>query len=396
VVRVCLVAPYMPPEYAGGGAQAITMASVLPSSKVKAIGIAGTHMKASKVVYALRVNGVQTLRVYRPRDCNVMEALSYVFRMYYLLFHLRRAYDVIHFVGVDFYPHVLYPLVFILRKRCVAKVALMGTDDPLTLQSSPLGCLKVSILKRMDAIVALTDEIEESLLAVGIRKRIVRIANGVDSMRFCPATRTEAEAARNQLGLRSSNVIAYLGIVSYRKGIDLLIDAVDELHSEGLDFVLIVTGPCDKNQNPLVDEELTRKLMAPERAEYVTVTGLIDDPSIVYKAATVFVLPSQREGMSNALLEAMSSGLASVVRTGRWLKGIGQDGLHYLSFEDGSNQSLSQRIRELLKDSELRACIGQGARALILQKFSIGAVSEEYTRLYERLAGLGSRLSAHC
>ena len=94
-----------------------------------------------------------------------------------------------------------------------------------------------------------------------------------------------------------------------------------------------------------------------------------------YKASDIFVLPSLREGLPNALLEAMSTALPCVSSD---LKGVTDylisDKKEGLIFAPGDVESLCKAIYALLNDRNMAKELGRNAREKILDKFSIDKV----------------------
>jgi glycosyltransferase involved in cell wall biosynthesis len=93
----------------------------------------------------------------------------------------------------------------------------------------------------------------------------------------------------------------------HQKGVDLLLNAFAQIAGELDGWTLEVVG-----DGPL-SVELRAQAEALRISDRVTFHGHVPDPIAVMQRCRVFVLPSRFEGMPNALLEAMASGLAPIV-----------------------------------------------------------------------------------
>jgi glycosyltransferase involved in cell wall biosynthesis len=111
-----------------------------------------------------------------------------------------------------------------------------------------------------------------------------------------------------------------------------------------------------------------------------------DVPSYL-QASDVFVLPSRREGLPNALLEAMAAGLpciaADLPGITRWLLEDGESGW---LVPPGDVEALERALVTLLEDRERAAQLGARARRRVEALCSIDAVAAAYLDIYTRLA----------
>jgi glycosyltransferase involved in cell wall biosynthesis len=131
---------------------------------------------------------------------------------------------------------------------------------------------------------------------------VVMIPNGVDTERFQPGSKSEARTA---LGLSAREfVVLYTGGLVMHKGVDTLLKAfardIGELGNARL--VYVGAGPEAQSLETMAGALGVRRQVT--LAGYRPVQELPD----WYQACDVFVLPSQSEGLSISLLEAMASG----------------------------------------------------------------------------------------
>jgi glycosyltransferase involved in cell wall biosynthesis len=103
-------------------------------------------------------------------------------------------------------------------------------------------------------------------------------------------------------------------------------------------------------------------------------------------AADIFVLPSSREGMSNALLEAMASGLAIVASDIPEITGSQitprREGL---LTPPGDEDAILQALQELVINIHLRCSLGKAARQRIEREFTYNVIDEQYIQVYKQV-----------
>jgi glycosyltransferase involved in cell wall biosynthesis len=120
----------------------------------------------------------------------------------------------------------------------------------------------------------------------------------------------------------------------------------------------------------------------PDGIEHVTVRGWTDHPELLYRAADIFVQPSYVEGMSNALLEAMASGLPVVAtRVGAAPQMI-DDGISGLLVPPADSHALADGLSRLLGDADLRRSMGRKASDKVHSRYSIATVADQIEARY--------------
>jgi glycosyltransferase involved in cell wall biosynthesis len=201
-----------------------------------------------------------------------------------------------------------------------------------------------------------------------LHARLVVVPNGVP---VAPPVGPEQRAqARRVLGLGESEVgVLFVGQLEERKDPLGAIRAVESARREGAELVLLIAGG-----GPLEQE------VAAEAGPGVRPLKFREDLTDLYAGADLFLLPSHREGMSFALLEAMAHGLAPVVADGTGnAETVGNAGV---VFPAGDLTTMSVRLTELANDADARARLGAAASERIrtdlgLERFLSGT-KEQY------------------
>jgi glycosyltransferase involved in cell wall biosynthesis len=182
------------------------------------------------------------------------------------------------------------------------------------------------------------------------------IPNGIDPpARFYDSDRA---ALRRELAVDASTVLGvFVGQLEAHKAPLLAAHAAVRARAAGAPFVLAVLG--DGPQMP--DLEALP-------GDAIRVLGYRSDVARILAAADVFVQPSEREGMSFALLEAMTHSLPIVAADGAGApEAIGDAGL---LFPTGDETALVTVLNKLTGDPCLRASLGNAARARVQKRFS--------------------------
>ena len=201
---------------------------------------------------------------------------------------------------------------------------------------------------------------------------LVTIPNGVDTHSFVPVANTPG---------RPCTMICVARLIE-RKGQHHLLQAFAKLRAanpEPMALIFVGTGDAEPQLRALA-----AKLQV---AEAVTFKGFVPRERMppVYHAADVFVLPSQHEGMSIALLEAMASGLPVVVTDTGGTAELVSQGANGEIVPWADVPMLTAALQRLLKDAEYRMRMGEESRRRALA-FGWPALAARYLELCARVA----------
>ncbi len=227
--------------------------------------------------------------------------------------------------------------------------------------------------------VAISPAVRACLVAGGVPEAMLRtIPSAVDDALVLPAT--DAAARRDEVRREldcgpDEDVLLTLASLVPRKGIDVLLEAVDALDEPAPPFRLWIAGDGPERAR------LEERARASRHAARIAFLGRRDDAARLLGACDVFVLPSRREGLGVAALEALAAGRAVVAtRVG----GLGEVIEHErcgLLVEPEDVGGLAEALGRVLADVELRNRLAAAGP----ERVAAGHLASQMTAAYEAL-----------
>jgi glycosyltransferase involved in cell wall biosynthesis len=202
---------------------------------------------------------------------------------------------------------------------------------------------------------------------------IATIPNGVDWARSYDESELSADV--NEIAVKRPYIL-FLGRISWKKGLDRLIEAVALLKRGEL----LIVGPDDEKLVPRL-AQLARDLQIPERVRFLPRTVVGADKGHLYASAQVFVLPSQSENFGNTVLEAMQSGIPVITTPEVGAAQIVEHARAGLVV-GGDPESLARGIQLLAEDVPLARSMGKAAIRHVRENYSWGRVAVQMEELY--------------
>lgn len=305
----------------------------------------------------------------------------YDLRTLYDLFKLyrRERPDLVHQVALK---PVLYGSTAAWLAGVPAIVNALGGMGFLFIANSPTakilrGAVQVLfrlLMNRRNSRMILQNPDDMNLLADAAKVRRDRLVlirgSGVDTDDYKPGSPAEGPP----IAVCASRML-------HDKGIVELVEAARLLRNRGVAIRIRLVGPTDDNPASISEEVLTR--WAAEGA--VEVVGPSDDVAGEYARASIAVLPSYREGLPKALLEAAAAGLPMVATDVPGCREICRDGETGLLVPVKTVAPLADALERLATDAELRSRLGMNARRAVEQEFAEPIIVGQTLDLYRRL-----------
>ncbi|MBZ8178505.1 hormogonium polysaccharide biosynthesis glycosyltransferase HpsP [Oscillatoria salina] len=263
----------------------------------------------------------------------------------------------------------------------------LGTLDPADLQKKrQLKQIYGQLLEKPNlanaAAVHFTSEQERQISErFGAQTRDLVIPLGVE----LPPNLPELGTTRKQLGIAAEKpLILYMSRLDPKKGLDLLIPALERLLREGVDFHFVLAG--GNPQNPDYERKIREQIKASQLANWTTITGFVTGEKKLglLQDADLFVLPSYYENFGIAVAEAMAAATPVVI----------SDQVHIWQEVQEAEagwvtkcniDSLTKTIKSAIEEVDSRQERGMKAKKLVIEKYSWDAIARQTIVAYKQI-----------
>ena len=210
------------------------------------------------------------------------------------------------------------------------------------------------------------------------KSKIKVIMNGVDTERF--QVDGQNKSVRKKFGIRKDEIIVgTVGRLVPVKNQTLLIHAFGEVSKSCSTCKLVLVG------DGLLKEELSLLAFSLGISDKVIFLGQRYDIPNILKVLDIFVLSSISEGMSNTILEAMSSGLPVIATHVGGNPEIVKNNETGILVASDNKEAMTSAIISMIEDPQKRKKMGRCGRKLAKDKFSLRAMVNNYETLYQKL-----------
>lgn len=324
-------------------------------------------------------------QIVRPKTLGTGKMRTLTFMLFGLikLYQMRHQYKILH-AHLAFGPAFVAVLLgHFLGKRVIVKLGGSNAIGDVNVSLNTWrGRLRLAAIRKWaDVVVVLTDVMREEALSVGIPKERVRLFNnGIEASAY-NFDQYAKEKARGLLGLTEKTVLLFVGRLDPVKSLSTVLDAMAiALKScPSLHFTVVGDGP---EKTHLEDQAQALGIK-----KNVTFTGNQKNIRHYLQAADIFVLPSFTEGISNALLEAMSAGLACMATPVGGSNEVLEQGAYGKMVPVADVQAWAEALVELGNDASQRSRLGELAKQRILNDYDFNVVGAHYLSLYAELLG---------
>jgi glycosyltransferase involved in cell wall biosynthesis len=232
-------------------------------------------------------------------------------------------------------------------------------------------------IRKVSRFVALSNSSREILLAYGIKE---------DKIEIIPVDIPEEFGGQKLSEPKAQNIL-FIGWLQKRKGLMILLDAMDKVWKEfpgaGLKIITQEVKWEDGYKKLVAD-----KLKTIDSSRYEYISGQVSRPEIKksLEESAVVVIPEQWENMSPLLvIEAMFMSKAIVASDIGGIPEFIEDGATGLLFKFNDPQMLAEKIKVLLKNAAVARELGENARGKISELLKVSAPHIKMMELYRKL-----------
>lgn len=267
--------------------------------------------------------------------------------------------------------------------RTVAKVSGAAEFEGGMLDPALRGRVKHRLLnagaRRLDAFQCISRHTVQMMLDAGYpRERLHLLPNAVDVGRFVPADPAEPSRLR----------VVFVGRHVRVKALDVLLHAWSRVRVPAhARLVLAGDGPERAGL-----QRLAQELGIAAQVEFA---GVVHDVPGLLAGAAMYVQASRREGLPNAVLEAMAAGLPVVATRISGHEDVVSHEQTGLLVDAEDAQALADAMQQLIDDPDRRARMGEQARVMVRAAYDVPAVLQRLCRLYEAESGNQSEKRDH-
>jgi glycosyltransferase involved in cell wall biosynthesis len=260
-----------------------------------------------------------------------------------------------------------------------------GVFDPARLKfrslkkTAYLRALELPMLRRASLLVALTLAEADSYARLGLQVPCRVIPNGIDASRYRDAP---GGATLDRFGLAAADVVVlFLGRIHPIKGADRLLEAFVKVHARCPSAKLVLAGPdefeLERNFRATAEAAgLSGRVIFPGMVEGETKTDLL-------ARADLFVLPSDAEGFSMAILEALASSTAVLISPGCHFPEVEDAGAGRVVEADAT--TLAAALEDLVADRGRLQRMGQAGRRLVMNRYVWSHITTQIETAYADL-----------
>lgn len=327
--------------------------------------------------------------------------LGFIARLALVLFLEIKKYDIVVISGMKTIPIAAVPVCRLLRKKCVIRIeSPFEMVEPISAESLDMmhgigGRFMNGVVKRMqravlrhaDCVIAISRDIADRLMHFEHPpRRLARIPNAVDMMKFEPAPADEKARLRERLGFPAGRtIVLYVGRLSRAKGVMMLIEAWSELIGKFPDAYLVMVG-SGKGSWDDCEADIAAYVRDHELTSRVALAGHSGRVHEYLRAADLFVNPSDYEGFSLTLVEALGCAVPVVTTSVGVAPEVIRDGLNGFLCPPKNKEAFTAALALALGQQPRWASIGRLGRESV-QAFDIPEIIGQYAALLRELNG---------
>jgi glycosyltransferase involved in cell wall biosynthesis len=172
------------------------------------------------------------------------------------------------------------------------------------------------------------------------------------------------------------------------KGVNEFVAAAVKLRDRGLAVECLLAGGLDSANPAGLSAEDMRRIESTGAVKWL---GHVEDMVSLLRDVHIVCLPSYREGLPKALIEACAMARPIVTTDVAGCRDVVEHGANGLLVPAREAGALAEALAQLVQSRELREQMGRRAREIAVQKFDVKAVIDRTLALYDDAADVGDK-----
>lgn len=366
------------PTKGGGGAekQVQTLCKNLPkhiNTKIIVPRVSEGSSKTHDIV-----DGIEVIRIPYPH-IQIIGSFIMLLKLAWYIQKNRRNIDAIHCHIANNMSSIACLLGSILHIPVVVKLTgwLEIEHGIISKNKNIIVKLKRYLIKKATTIQATSHDIEQALFEFGFdRNRVKFIPNSVDTERFKPDFKNKDDLKKS-LNIDEQFIVTFIGRLVAEKSLDILFNAWAKTIPKNSSSRLLIIG------DGYLRNELESLCQSLELQHQISFIGSSDIVSKYLKITDIGVLPSEFEGLSNALLESMSSAIPMIGSQVSGTVDLIENGVNGWLFEPKNEHQLSEILHLAYNcTNKERIKMGAHARKKIIQYSGIDHIISTLLKYY--------------
>lgn len=371
-MKILVISHEFPP-IGGGGANAclfLAKGYAERGHKVTVVTVWYEGLQEHEIWNGVEIYRVRSKRKYKEH-CSFKEMASYLLKALPFTDKLERknSYDMCQvFFGIPSGPigywlKKRYKLPYIIR---FGGGDIPGFQERFSALYKVIGPFLKIIWKNAEALIANSEGLRKFASDFYDRSPIEVIHNGVDADKYFPNSRKRDENLIN---------LVFVSRLIERKGLQFLIPQLRDISArieKNLQLTIVGDGPYREKL-----EQDVKKYQVENIVKFIGQKNK-DELPVYYQTGDIFVFPSKREGMPNAVLEAMACGLPIIMTHCE-----GSDELVTTNGVVTDSEKFADNIVQLANDDNIRKKYGEESRRIIEEQFGWNKIVEQYLNVLE-------------
>ncbi len=326
---------------------------------------------------------------------------AFISRLAIVLIAEARNYDIVVVSGMKTIPISAVPICRLLGKKCVLRIeSPFEMVEPISAESLDtmngfigrflsriLKLMQRTMLRQANCVVAISQDIADRLMRFERPPaRIARIGNAVDLSKFKPVPMDERERLRNRLAFPPGRtIVLYVGRLSRAKGVMMLMEAWHELVAKYPNAYLVMVG-SGKGSWDDCEADIVEYVRNQDLGSHVALVGHTNSVHEYLQASDLFVSPSDYEGFSLTVVEALGCAVPVVTTSVGVAPEVIRDGLNGFLCPPKNREAFTAALAMALGQEDRWASIGRLGRESV-QAFDIPEIIGQYAALLRELNG---------